>query len=472
VKQLRVQLQREVASLYAFVEAISRACSPPPQAVSFSESSSKFFDYISHIADQTKIHLQNFENHADDDAEDFVEARTELLTLRATWRELHQFIKPSADADTLNQPTALIAALVNRLRELKGFESTDFTIFHTDSFDYAQANPSAIESAVTQLARIVDARPFDRNLALIGIPNSQGNALFLNCLLAHEVGEYAYAKRGVEASFAAEVTVALEIHMKDEFKSAPSIKRSHLTKVVLQWAKEIFCDLFAVRLVGPCYSYAYVELFDLLNLLSKDNALIVDAKLNPSILMYHFYPSHPFRVRAQVELLREEGWWDRIKDMDSRQSALMRGLLELKSDAFVEAENEAGGESTKLIEALFDLMPVVRQEVVKSTEGIDPHLHEYNLLYEVIAEYLKHGVVPSTLSLKDSDSSLQQVHASPITLLNASYRFYLEGVEELMNRIQGQNLASAENRAAWMRKIENWTTKALEDVALLQASRP
>jgi len=66
-------------------------------------------------------------------------------------------IKPSADADTLSQPAAMVAALVDRLHELKGFESTDFTIFHTDGFDYAQASPTA---TATQLARIVDADQF------------------------------------------------------------------------------------------------------------------------------------------------------------------------------------------------------------------------------------------------------------------------------------------------------------------------
>jgi hypothetical protein len=471
VRPLRDQLQREVASLYSFVETVSRACAPPPQAVSYSESSSQFFDYVAHLAERTKAYIADFDHHAEDDAEDFVEARTALCTFRAAWRELHQFIKPSADADTLNQPTAMIAALVTRLHEVKGFEETHFTIFHTDTFDYSQVNPNATKEAVEQLARIVDAKPLSANLGLIGLPNSQGHALFLNCLLAHEIGEYAYAKRGIEASLAPDAEAALENHIGKEFTEQRAIIRSRMTRTVLLWAKEIFCDLFAVRLIGPSYSFAYIELFDLPNLLNKDGTLILGENASPPILMYQSHPSHPFRVKEQAELLRGEGWWDLIKDLDSRQCTVLRALLELNPDAFIEAEDAAGGESSPFIKALVDVKPQVKNQVGNVTNGIDSRLQEYKLLCKPIAEYLGNGIVPSTLNVPDLDGTLRQVHPSPITLLNASYRFYLEGVEELMSRIKDQNLASAQDRAAWMKRIESWTTKALEDVALLGNSR-
>jgi hypothetical protein len=470
VRSLREQLQREVASLYAFVETVSRACVPPPQSVSYSESSNTFFDYVGHLADCTKRHIAGFDGHAEDDAEGFVEARTELWTLRTAWRDLHQFIKPSADADTLNQPTAMVAALVNRLRELPSFESTDFTIFHTDSFDYAQVSPSAMEAAMTQLARIVNANQFPSNLGLIGIPNSQGNALFFNCLLAHEIGEYVYAKQAIEASLAAVAATALEKHEGAEFSAAPLTLQSRMTKIVLQYAKEIFCDMFAVRLVGPCYSFAYIELFDLLNLVHKDGTLIVSDDARPPILSYYAYPSHPFRMKVQADLLKAEGWWDAIKDMDSRQCAVLQGLLGLGLNDFIQAEEAVASDRVAQMKALVDIMPHIRTQLGNVTAGIDPRTHEYGLLWRPIAEYLRNGIVPSTLNIPDSASTLKEVHATPITLLNAAYRFYLEGVEELMSGIKGQDLSSAQDRAAWMKRIEKWTTKALEDVALFGSS--
>lgn len=469
MRSLRDQLQRETASLFAFVETVSRACGPPPQAVSYPESSSRFFSEIRVLADHTKKHIANFEQHADDDPEGFVESRAELLTLRSAWRELHQFIKPSVDADTLNQPTSMVSALVNRLRELPEFKSTDFVIFHTDSFDYAQANPQATEQIVAQLARIVDADPLPPDLGLIGMPNSQGNALFLNCLLAHEIGEYAYAKRtDIEALLAGEAARALKERMGEKFTSKRFPEQSLMTNTVLQWAKEIFCDLFAIRLIGPGYSFAYIELFDLSNLLNKDGTLAADANSRPPMRMYRTHPSHPFRVKEQVDMLKEEGWWDMIKDLDSRHCTVLQRLLEVSSDTFIKAEEAFDTERAAFLRALLDVKPEVKKQVVSVTDGIDPRLHEYVELRNSIAEYLANGIVPSTLNIIGPGRKLHQVHPTPITLLNAAYRFYLEGIEDLMARIQGQNLSSARDRTVWMKKVENWTAKALEDVAIVR----
>jgi len=289
-------------------------------------------------------------------------------------------------------------------------------------------------------------------------------------LLAHEIGEYVYAKRDIEAILATNATAALERHIGEKFTGAPLILQSRMTNTVAQCAKEIFCDLFAVRLIGPCYSFAYIELFDLPNLLSKDGTLIVGENAKPPILMYRAYPSHPFRVKAQADLLKAEGWWDLIKDLDSRQCEVLRVMLELNTDAFIEAENRAGGESTPFVKALIDVLPEVKNQVGNVTNGIDPRLHEYSILWKPIAEYLSNGIVPSTLNVAGTDGTLREVHATPITLLNASYRFYLEGVEKLMSRIKDQDLSSAQSRATWMRRIENWTAKALEDVTLLRSS--
>jgi hypothetical protein len=112
-------------------------------------------------------------------------------------------------------------------------------------------------------------------------------------------------------------------------------------------------------------------------------------------------------------------------------------------------------------------MPQTETQVGNITDGIDPELHEYSLLWKRIAEYLSDGIVPSTLNVQDLDGSIREVHPTPVTLLNASYRFYLEGVEELMSKIKSQNLSSAQDRTYWMKRIEGWTSKALEDVALL-----
>jgi hypothetical protein len=469
-KSLRAHLQHEVASLYAFVESVSRACIPAPQSVAFPESSTRFFEHVTLLAEGTKKHIIGFERHADDTDDDFLEARTELWTLRAAWRELHQFIKPSADADTLNQPVAIVAALTSRVRELRGFELTDFAIFHTDSFDYSQVNPSATEDAVTSLAAVIKAKPFPTDLGLIGLPNSQGRAVFMNCLLAHEIGEYVYARRQAEPTIASEAKVALAKELGAAFTDTSETVQSRMTKTVLHWAKEVYCDLLAVRLVGPCYSFAYTELFDLPNLLDKAGVQIADQEdAKPQLESYRLYPSHPLRVKLQSELLMEEGWWDFVDAVDSRYAAVLRVLAHLDLKKFIEAEErDAEAGRAPFLKSLIMLIPEIKKLVRSATDGIDPRIYEYSHLWRPIGEYLRKGIVPSTLII-ETEGTCQEVHPSPITLLNAAYRFYLEQIEQLMSGIRNQDQSSPESRSTWMKRVEDWTSKALEDVALLQA---
>jgi hypothetical protein len=478
MRPLRDHIQREVASLYAFVDAISRACSPAPQSVSYSESSSRFFDYIGHVADKTKDHIEGFEAHSEDSDEDFEVARAELCTIKASWRELHSFIKPSADADTLNQPTALLNAFIDRLQLVPGFDSTSFAIFHTDAFHYLQANPAQTAEVVGQLARIVDAIPFDKNLGLIGIPNSQGDALFINCLIAHEIGEYVFAKHNLDAALAPRVTAALGQRLGDSFNKSDRTDQSKILKAVLGWSKEVFCDLFAIRFVGPCYSFAYIDLFDLPNLLDKSGTKIVDDR-EPPLPFYSSHPSHPFRVRAQAQMLQEEGWWDFFKNIDARQCALVNALLALKDETFLDAERAAHGNDDQSrvnwVEALIDVLPEVKKHVVKATDGLDSGVHEFNQLAEIVCDYLRNGIVPSTLTLKSpapegGAEMYVEVHPSAITLINSAYTLYISDIEGLMSKIKDQSQSSAQKRSYWMKRVENWTAKSLEDIALLRRS--
>lgn len=139
---LRGQLEREVSALYGFVDSISALCARVPQSLAFTEPSFKFFRHVGELAVATKTHLANFpvgslESVSEDE---FHESRDELRTIRSAWKELHQFVKSAVDADTLNQPSALISFMLSRVRQLPGLSDADFAIFHTDKFNYLQVN--------------------------------------------------------------------------------------------------------------------------------------------------------------------------------------------------------------------------------------------------------------------------------------------------------------------------------------------
>jgi len=463
---LRNQLVREASALYGFVDSLSAQCSRVPQSVAFTESSARFFQHIDQLAAATKRHLAVFPADSVETAseDEFHQTRDELLTIRRAWQELHQFIKPAVDADTLNQPSALISSMRNRTKELPGLQDADFAIFHTDSFDYLQVNPTSIREAARELAFIVGAQEFPERLGLIGIPSTQGNSLFLNCLVAHEIGEYVYAEKSLDNYLQPEAEVALEELLGDEYRKKNKTERSSLVDAILRWGKELFCDLFAVYLIGPCYTFAYIELFDLPNLLDRAGT-VATTKARPPIRFYPFHPSHPFRVKYQADLLKRLDWWPHLRNIDSRSVRVLDSLMALDDNDFTVTEDP--GRKT-LVEAFFKVIPEISAHLGKIMGGLDPGVHEFGQLRTHVADYLQEGIVPSTIRIEVGNAESEQAVPSSVALLNCFTCFYLENVEKLMGRVEGQDPNSAETRVYWIRKLESWTSKALEDITLLR----
>ena len=464
---LRNQLDREVSALYGFVDLISASCARLPQSVAFTESSARFFRYIEQLAAATKNHLSKFpsSNLESVDEDEFHEIRGELFAIRRVWKQLHRFIKPASDADTLNQPTALVSAMLERTRKLPGLQDADFAIFLTETFDYLQVNPTWIRGVALDLAFIVDAEEFPSGLGLIGIPSTQGRSLFLNCMIAHEIGEYVYSEKSLVEYLRPEVRVAVEIVYGAEYRTKEKTEKSRLVDTVLSWCKELFCDLFAVYLIGPCYTFAYIELFDLPNLLDKSGAAAT-AMPRPPIHFYSLHPSHPFRVKYQGDLLRRLKWWPQIREIDSRHVRVLDALSVLADKEFIGADNAAA----PLVEAFFKVIPEINEQLGKIVGSLDSGAYEFGHLREDVSRYLQEGIVPSTITVQISGGGTQQATPSGVALLNCFACFYLEHTEKLMARVEGQNADSAERRVYWIRKLESWTSKALEDIVLLGAT--
>src|SRR6266849_4279755 len=461
---LRNQLVREASALYGFVDSVSAHCSHVPQSVAFTESSARFFQHIDQLAAATKRHLAAFPTGDVETAseDEFHQTRDELLTIRRAWQELHQCIKPAVDADTLNQPSALVSAMLNRAKKLPGLQDADFAIFHTDSFAYLQVNPTSIRGALRELAFIVSAEEFPAGLGLIGIPSTQGSALFLNCLVAHEIGEYVYAEKSLNNYLQPEAEAALEEVFGEEYRKESKTDTSYLIDTVLGWGKELFCDLFAVYLVGPCYTFAYVELFDLPNLLDKSGA-IATSKARPPIRFYALHPSHPFRVKYQADLLKRLDWWPHLRDINSRSVRVLEALMRLDDNDFVNADDIG---RKPLIQAFFKILPEITGQLGHLVGAIDTGVHEFDQLRKHVGAYLREGIVPSTITIEDRPGETQQITPGSVALLNCFTCFYLEHIEKLMGRVEGQSPTSAEQRVYWFRKLESWTSKALVDITL------
>ena len=458
---IRDELGHELAALSALVQSVVVPCELPPGPVAYTAASEKFRNHIIDLGKKTSEYLGSFPIDAEQveqGEEDFESPPSELAEVKSAWRQLHPYIKPAIQADTLHQPTSLVDALTGRFREIPGFDQATFTIFHSEEFNYLHLYASEIAALTNKLAKLVGANELPE-FGLIGIPSSQSSALFLNCLIAHEMGHYVAAKKRFLAHILGEAEEALKQTMKESYrKDGDSLL---LPYKLAKWAEELFCDLFAVQLVGPCFAFAYIELYDQLQLLKFDGALHRE-RLKTGLEFYSKYPSHPFRVQRQAVMLKNSPWWQHIRTMKTRHARLLEQIVDLEDDS----HKDANGDKRKQVEAFLAIIPAIVRFLGEITGNLDDHVHEFAALNPTILQYLENGIVPSTLNVRRGEKIETGVRPSFVTLVNCGVSFYLERVPALIKRIAKATSDSTEDRVFWMRKVEGWISKALEDVRL------
>lgn len=256
-------LQRDAAALFSFVDSVCLHCQEGPEAPAYLSPSTTFFRYIRRLGDATKAFLNAFPGSAPKDQKLYQFYRQKLETIRSGWFEFHQFIKPAVDADTLNVPYALVEALTRRLNRIPEFRKTKFVLFHFHEVNYLQVRVSEIKKTANRLASLIpDSRDFPPDLGMIGIPYSQSSSLYLNCLIAHEIGHFVFQNLQLRQKLLPHVGQSLKLSLGAKFASAGAEYLDWSRDRLLSWSEELFCDLFAIWLVGPCYALAYVELLD------------------------------------------------------------------------------------------------------------------------------------------------------------------------------------------------------------------
>jgi hypothetical protein len=171
------EIRTDATSLYRFVDAVCGAAETPPSA--YMPASQLFFDYIKQLGARTKEYLEQFPTKLPTYAPLVKVYRQKLTIIRDCWSELHRYVKPAIDADTLNVPFALMEVFNTRLAELPEFNSVTFTVFHLQQLNYVQVKASWIRELTAKLvSHIPGATPFPANLGLIGIPYSQRSSAF------------------------------------------------------------------------------------------------------------------------------------------------------------------------------------------------------------------------------------------------------------------------------------------------------
>ena len=227
-----------------------------------------FFGYLADLEASTESYLQRFIKTPINPIPLLASLdRENLLNFRLFWNKLHEFAKPVRDADTLHAPVVLIDHLEKSLTQLKGLQRAKILVYHTARLNYLQHPRGHIREGgrryANMLRKLVRGRipEFPDQLALVAIPYSQDSVLFSNLLLCHELGHFVFEEFAVSQMLAP--------HYKSSLKgllgrNPSAMEVSWCTNRLASWSDEIFCDRFAIALMGPAASFSYIELFDLI----------------------------------------------------------------------------------------------------------------------------------------------------------------------------------------------------------------
>jgi len=411
-----------------------------------------FLSYVAELGKSSDLFLQSLVAVAQDPFMSAVD-RQSLLTIRDFWRDIHEFVKPSRDADTLHSPVELIEQLEDELSRIPNLDGCRLLICHTPELNYIQfPRASRRERAEHYAASVPGSPQFPNKLALIAIPYSQDSSLFSNIIICHEMGHFVFEELGLENDLSPHIENSLEAHFPDATETDLSWCRERLWN----WAEEIYCDRFAIGLIGPAYSFSYIEFFDVIGEEESDG-------VNEFI---DTHPSDACRFHEHAGQLERGGWWS-LLDRDGRSYAetiRKLQLIPMQDYAFISDEKPALAD--KMVPAFLDVLPHIGTFVTKTFQGAEATFHGEQSFrcIDAIQSYLSWGIVPATLIHKG-----QAFMPDAVLLINASYLFYLEGVSTLIDRIKRNReepLNDVSQREKWGQRVEQWTLKALEDLRL------
>jgi hypothetical protein len=446
------EIRTDATSLYRFVDAVCALAEHPPSA--YMVASERFFKYIRELGAQTKSYLEQFPTRLPAHPPLVKVYRQKLTILRDCWSELHRYVKPAVDADTLNVPFALLEVFYGRLNELPRFSDVTFTVFHLQQLNYVQVRASWIRELTGKMvSHIPGVKPFPGDLGLIGIPYSQRTSAFLNALIPHEMGHFVFQELQKWSELLPQAINELKKTFGSDYATLKPEDLAWCRDRMHSWTEEIFCDLFAIWLVGPAHSLAYIELFDLLKMIYAGPTVTKE-----ELVFSVSHPADSFRISQHVRLLKHLKWSDQLASFKTHYTRVLEEVQ--KASGYILASPNPNAKYT--LEAFLNFADNIMDSIAPLLQGIDPCVTDFETYHTVIEAHLHRGVVPSTVFHNAS-----RLNPKPITILNAAYKLSLESLDTLILNAWNQDPNSVAVRADWLRRLEQWTVKAFEDHRLL-----
>jgi hypothetical protein len=364
-----------------------------------------------------------------------------ILSLIQGWEVLHTFIKPVLDADTLKVPYPLIQFLSEHIGGMEAVKGSKIVIELIPELNYLQERHTSVRIAMRLLKIIIGATYEVPRLGFLGLPYSQSKSLFMNCLLYHEAGHFIAEEMNL---FPEEDLPELTKELKPNFK-----RYANWAGMTIQvWMEELFADIIAVKLIGPAYTYASMELLRLVYNLSRRDLRTFSIN----------HPADALRFREQLKILKADNW---ESCTETKQWQELEKIANIRQNTYLPPDDEdpsMGKKWLKLIQFL------CRAENIKKVHdltdqylvGRDNPCDHFVKSAAMIRECLQHGIVPSW-------SGMQKPIPHPTAIINGAVFFLLSEMDALYEIIPSINKNKAGERALLENRLEMWCIKGIED---------
>ena len=262
-------LLHDVTVLYRFVDFMDDYCKSQERSQTYADASGAFFKYVKSLATGIKDELPHQVQLAKRFPARLPNIRFRMWTLKRYLRLLHALVKPAADAHVLTIPAPLIDLASDQLKTVEGMRKSRIVVLLASELMYSQWPHSQIKVQARLVEDFIPGAIFPSKLGFIELPYSQGPSFFANLAIYHEIGHFVYEELSASAP-AIPAFVQLKSSMSKSLKSALGTRSrdtqtlTFTLKIFENWTQEIFCDLFAIRLIGLAFSVSLIEMLGML----------------------------------------------------------------------------------------------------------------------------------------------------------------------------------------------------------------
>ncbi|MFA5424443.1 MAG: hypothetical protein WC374_11370 [Phycisphaerae bacterium] len=390
----------------------------------------------------------------------------DLIREGLSW--LYIFVKEAIDADTLSIPYSLTIFLNHAATELQNPKKVSLVVLGSSDLMYYKYNLGNLKKLTNNLASIIDGyQVLPEEIGILKFPYCAAQEVLVNCILFHEMGHYIYEKTELQDVFYNKIKNNLIMFIRSEvgdegIKNLPPWKLllNYVTNLLLRWIDEIFADIFAVRVLGPAFHLASLEM---------EQIITTGIKRNRNFSGTH--PANDFRFKTHAKWLTDGDWDEIINERTPQVFEQLKVCEKLRfenGDFTINCKsplsdgNLEGKLHNWMLQEFEKMVIRVEDELSSKLKNFENPISDFKNNDSLVTTCLEHGVVPSTVY----NEKKQICHPNPTTILNSGFFFYLGGMEALLEKVKSKG-PKIDKRINYEKRLNQWLAKAIEDWPLL-----